>query len=258
MYRPIVARRKRKDEEPDWVPPEFDEVGFMRKEIENAKIAVVVVGWAAVGAIVAYLLYFYVAPLAGFFVGLLLFGGIYFLLPALGLPISAFKRGDWISRAGTYFFCFLAFFILLLNPPFGDHTSPAVQFEAAASYPSPGLADPTTHSIYCVPAQAGAVSNVKESSPNNTLYILFRATDNVAVTAVQVQASSGSTQQNLTPTDVSGRPSACSNSPNGTVYPPGTYAAKMVASGLDVTVSVSARDAVGLSAAQSFVIRPTT
>ncbi len=252
-----MARRKRKEDELDWIPPEFDEVGFMRKEIENARIALAVVGWAAVGAIVALLLYNYVNPVVGFLVGVAIFGSLYFLLPALGLPIHGFKRKDWFSQAMIYFFCFLAFFILLLNPPFADHTVPTIQFFSAASYPSTGLTDPATHSIFCVPASAG--TTFVRVGQNDTLYVLIRATDNVAVKTLIVQAASqGAGTQNLTPTDVSGRASACSNSPNGTVYAPGTYAVSMLSTGLDVTISVSATDQVGLSASQSFVIRPTT
>ncbi|MEK6987995.1 MAG: hypothetical protein AABX97_07875, partial [Candidatus Thermoplasmatota archaeon] len=82
-----MARRKRKEDELDWIPPEFDEVGFMRKEIENARIALAVVGWAAVGAIVALLLYNYVNPVVGFLVRVPNFGGLYVLLPPLARPL---------------------------------------------------------------------------------------------------------------------------------------------------------------------------
>lgn len=251
-----MARRKRKEDELDWVPPEFDEVGFMRKEIENAQIALVVVGWAVVGAIVALLLYTYVHPAVGFLAGVVIFGALYFLLPALGLPIHGFKRKDWFSHGSIYFFCFLAFFILLLNPPFADHTVPAIQFEAAASYFSTGLENPANHAIVCVPVSAGSTTVVKVGS-NNTLYVLFRATDNVAVKTIVVQASSSSGTQNLTSADMSGRASACSNSPNGTVYVPGTYSLRMVATGFPVTFTITATDEVGLASTASFVLQPS-
>ncbi len=254
MYRPSVARRKRKEEEPDWVPPEFDEVAFMRKEMENAKIAVGVVAWAVVGAIVGTLLYAYVHPAAGFFVGLATFGALYFLFPMLGLPIHGYKPRDWINRFGTYFFCWLAFFILLLNPPFGDHTYPNVQFERAATYTPVVPADPAAHSIYCVTA-TGSTARVGTSS-NTTLYVLFRATDNVRVQNLTVRATAGSTSQDLTPAYVGGTPTACSNDANSTVYAPGTYAVKMSSTGIQVTFGVTATDAAGLSAAESFVLAP--
>ncbi len=251
-----MARRKRKDEEPDWVPPEFDEVAFMRKEIENAKIAVVVVAWAAIGAIVGLILYTYVHPAAGFLLGLATFGGLYFLLPVLGLPIHGYKKRDWFNRFGTYFFCWLAFFILALNPPFGDHTPPSIQFEAAASYTSTNLSDPVTHTVFCVPASAASTVSVGLGG-NDTLYVLFRATDNVAVQNVTVRATFGGTSLNLTATDVSLRLSACSNGANGTRYSPGTYAVKMLTSGFPVTFTVTATDRVGPATTAWLRVAPT-
>jgi len=251
-----VARRKRKDEEPDWVPPDFDEVAFMRKEIENAKIAVVVVAWAAIGAIVGLILYTYVHPAAGFLLGLATFGSLYFLLPVLGLPIHGYKKRDWFNRFGTYFFCWLAFFILALNPPFGDHTPPSIQFEAAASYTSMGLSDPVNHTVFCVPASAASTVSVGVGG-NNTLYVLFRATDNVAVQNVTVRATFGATSLNLTATDVGLSLSACSNSANGTRYSPGTYAVKMFTSGVPVTFTVTAMDRVGPPTTAWLRVAPT-
>ncbi len=250
-----MARRKRKDEEPDWVAPDFDDVAFMRKEIENAKIAVVVVAWAAVGAILGILLYAYVHPAAGFLLGLAAFGLLYLLLPRLGLPIHGYKPRDWFNRFGTYFFCWLAFFILLLNPPFSDHTAPSVQFVMAATYTSTGLADPPANTAYCVPVAADSTVTVAVRS-NNTLYVLFRATDNVQVQNLTVRATNGTTMLDLTPAYVGGAYTACSNDANNTLYAPGTYAVKMAATGFRVTFSVTAIDAVGLSAAASFVLAP--
>src|SRR5205823_737550 len=43
-----MARRKRKDDVPDWTAPEFDEVGYMRTEIGAARAAVATIAWALV------------------------------------------------------------------------------------------------------------------------------------------------------------------------------------------------------------------
>lgn len=252
-----MARRKRKEEEPDWVPPDFDEVSFMRKEIENARVALVVVGWAVAGAIIGYLLYVFVHPAVGFLVGLASFAGLYFVLPALGLSTQGFKRRDWFSQGYIYFFCWLAFFILILNPPFGDHTAPGVQFIAAASYNPGGMPDPLSHTIFCVPARAGATSIVGGS--NSTLYALFRATDNVGVRSVHVQSFSNTQgTTNLTAANVSGLASPCSNSPNGTTNLPETYAVRLVSPGDTVTITVTATDGAGFSTTDSFRIQPAT
>src|SRR5436189_273165 len=65
-----MARRKRKDDVPDWTAPEFDEVGYMRTEIGAARAAVATIAWALVGAAVSFLLYS-VHPALAFFSGIL-------------------------------------------------------------------------------------------------------------------------------------------------------------------------------------------
>src|SRR2546427_6643586 len=70
-----MARRKRKEDEPDWVPPEFDEVGYMRQEIQGAHAAIATIGWAVIGAVVALLLYA-VLPVLAFFAGIAVGFGI--------------------------------------------------------------------------------------------------------------------------------------------------------------------------------------
>ncbi len=213
-----MARRKRKEEEAIWKPPEFDEVGYMRQEIENAKIAAVVIVWAIAGAILAYVIALWV-PVVGYLVGLAAFGALYFLLPVLGLPIHGFKRRDWMGHASIYFFSWLAFSIILLNAPFGDHTNPVVgSFEVGSFNPNGNLTVPATNSTYCSPVANGATARPAIGS-NQTLYILFRATDNVQVASVQAQVNNA----NVTPLEVGGQASACTASPARTDLP-GTYA----------------------------------
>ena len=128
-----MARRKRKEDEPDWVPPEFDEVGYMRQEIQGAHAAIATIGWAVIGAVVALLLYA-VLPALAFFAGIAVGFGMYFVFPLIGINTDGFKRRDWVGHGITYFFSWLAFWILLLNPPFSDHTDPTVQSISVSPY----------------------------------------------------------------------------------------------------------------------------
>src|SRR5436309_5351745 len=147
-----MARRKRKDEPTDWVAPDFDEVGYMRTEIQAAKTAVLTIAWAAVGAIVSFLLYSVNAALA-FFAGIGVAFGLYYVLPYLGIAVKGFKRRDWTGHGITYFFSWLAFWILLLNPPFGDFTTPTIQ----AISVSPVHTGYTGY-LSCLPLVGGAVT----------------------------------------------------------------------------------------------------
>src|SRR2546430_804181 len=102
-----MARRKRKDDEPDWVAPDFDEVGYMRRELEGARAAVATIGWAVIGALVAFALYS-VLPVLAFFAGIAVGAGMYFVFPLIGIKTEPFKRRDWIGHGtetylgGTY------------------------------------------------------------------------------------------------------------------------------------------------------------
>ena len=122
-----MARRKRKDEEPGWTAPEFDEVEFMRKEISAARKAAFVVAWAVVGALLSFgAVLVGLPPGIAFLIGLFTFGGLYFVFPLVGVSVEAFKRRDWIGQGATYFFSWLAFWILLLNQPIADFTGPTI------------------------------------------------------------------------------------------------------------------------------------
>src|SRR5438034_5167951 len=174
-----MARRKRKDDVPDWTAPEFDEVGYMRTEIGAARAAVATIAWALVGAAVSFLLYS-VHPALAFFAGILVGFGLYFFLPMIGISIDAFKRRDWSGHGITYFFSWLAFWIILLNPPFSDHVPPTIQGITVSPYYSGYTGD-----LLCLPP-AGSVSM---GPSNDSLYILFRATDNVGLRSVEVRAA---------------------------------------------------------------------
>ena len=173
-----MARRKRKEEEPAWTPPEFDEVGYMRQEIEAARASVLTVAWAAVGAVLSFALFASGQPITAFFAGLLFSVLLYWVGPVLRVRTREFKRRDWAGQGSIYFFSWLAFWILLINAPFGDFTSPSVNglvvgsYSLAAGLPNPG-------GMACSVPVGSAISI--DTGANDTLYVLFRATDNVAI-----------------------------------------------------------------------------
>jgi hypothetical protein len=246
-----VARRKRKEDEPEWTPPEFDEVGYMRKEIEGAKVAIVTIIWAFVGAVVAALLYDYVHPVVGFLLGLATFGLLYFLLPILGLPIAEFKRRDWTSHGVIYFFSWIAFWIILLNPPFADHTPPTIVSIEVGSFTAQGNATlPAAGVMWCVSASPGSTATISTGS-NKTLIVLFRATDNVKVAHVNASVLVGSTTTYPNPIPVAGAPNVCKGQ-SGT-FQDGTYAVLFPYT-LQSTVDMTAWDTTGLSASASVSI----
>ncbi len=247
-----MARRKRKEEEAIWEPPEFDEVGYMRQEIQNAKIAMVVIAWAVAGAVLAYLLALWV-PIVGYLIGLAAFGALYFILPAVGLPIHGFKRRDWMSHASVYFFSWLAFSIILLNAPFGDHTAPVVgSFEVGSFNPPSNATLPAANSTTCLSASAGGTVHVP-ANQNKSLYIQFRATDNVQVASIQVKITTSLGTANATYANVGGQAGACASNPPQTNLVD-TYAVTTLTGPSNFLVSITAVDEAGLPTTETFTI----
>jgi hypothetical protein len=241
-----MARRKRKDDEPDWVPPEFDEVAYMHREIQAARVAVLTIAWAVVGAIVSYLLSANAA--VAFVAGIAAAFGLYFLLPLIGIDIKPFKRKDWLGHGVTYFFSWLAFWILFLNPPFGDFTDPTIlpEWIAAGSFPS---GTPAPLEIPCFSLTGSSIS----VGTNDTILLVFRATDNVGLSSLTVELGTGASKTFLTPTLVAGLPSECVGQ---ATYPGGTYRATFSSSGSTYRVTITAVDRGGRSAAVAFQVQP--
>jgi len=230
-----MARRKRKEEEPDWVAPEFDELSYMRTEMQAARTAVVTIGWAVVGAIVSFLLYS-VNPALAFFAGIAVGSGMYFMLPLIGIDIGPFKRRDWIGHGVTYFFSWLAFWILLLNPPIGDFTVPTIQGISVS--PWPGFMG----ELACVEPVAGGVDLRLIQTGNTSIFILFRASDNVGVASLIVTVSpGGGSPFTPTPTAISGLPDQCKGH-RGSVYPGGTFNVTFPQQASSYTVTIVAAD----------------
>ena len=244
-----MARRKRKEDAPIWEPPEFDEVGYMRKEIENAKISVVVVAWSVVGAILLYLFYQFNLAIVGFLLGLLIFGALYFVLPMVGLPIHGFKRRDWASHAMVYFFSWLAFSIILLNAPFSDHTAPEIgSFQVGTFTPRANMTAPSAGSMACFTGTQGTTIRIPVST-NTTVYFTFRATDNVGVSNVTAKKDGA----NLSLTSVAGLAYVCSGSTQTTFYAD-TYAVSFGYGPGPFQVSITARDTGGRGATAAISI----
>ncbi len=254
-----MARRKRKEEEPDWVAPEFDEIGYMRREIQGARAAVATILWAVVGAVVAALLFFVSPPLA-FFAGIAVGFGLYFILPLLGIKTDAFQRKDWAGHGITYFFSWLAVWIILLNQPFGDFTDPTIQGitvspcgSSTALCPVPGSS--TSANLLCAVPVSGSVSLVMNGS--TSIYLIFRATDNAGLGPLHVNVTPESqTGFEVGWTPLSGRNQCAGHESED--YPAGSYNVTFALNppASRYTFAIVATDRAGRSVSASVVVLP--
>jgi hypothetical protein len=145
----------------------------MKKEMRAAKTTIIVVLWTLPSAILSYGLTLAGVAVVAFFAGIGMMLLLKWIMPLLKVDISEYKRKDWIGHGATFFFSWLAFWILLLNPPFADLTSPVILGVAVDSI------------------AVGCGQNFNEN--NLTAALRVRAGDNVAVTLVKAGAI------NLTP-----------------------------------------------------------
>ncbi len=125
----MAKKRKKQEElkaEKDYKPPKFDKEEYMRTEINVAKGTI----YAAIIAVPMAAVAMFTLPVGGAGGGLLIgFAGIslmWFLLPILKVDIKSFKVTHWLGAISTYFFLFLAIWVMLCNPPFNDFASPAI------------------------------------------------------------------------------------------------------------------------------------
>lgn len=128
-----MAKKRKKDKEPQedyqFVPPDFDEKEFLRKEMRDIRTALLTIVFAVVFGAVAGIIAIASPDFA--LVGLIIVIAGMVALPTiyrfLRVDTSAFQKKNWAGNFGTFFFTFLAIWVMLMNPPFADHAKPTIE-----------------------------------------------------------------------------------------------------------------------------------
>jgi len=121
-----MAKKRRKEEEEEFHLPEFNETEFLRKEITSAKMILLVALLAIVAAVISYVLTLAGIVVVAFFAGLALVLLLKYIPEMFGIDTSKLERKDWFGYGSTYFFAWLAIWVLVMNVPFSDVTSPGL------------------------------------------------------------------------------------------------------------------------------------
>ncbi|HLF15925.1 MAG TPA: hypothetical protein VI796_00615 [Candidatus Thermoplasmatota archaeon] len=134
-----MARKEEKEGEGDYEfrAPEFNEDEFIHKEMVSFRTTAILFVWGVIVAAVSWGVFGAVGgERNGWFAGLALAaaGGyaLKWLFPRFKADIRHFKRREWTGTGFLFFFTWLAFFILLINPPVSDFAEPTVE-----AFPSP-------------------------------------------------------------------------------------------------------------------------
>lgn len=132
----MVKKKAKKDEEEEeeFGPPPFDEKAFYRGEMETAKATIITAIWGILIAVVSTGVY---AATHDFTIGVALGLGaaivIKPILDRLKVNTTGWGISKWGTSAFSYFTCWLAFWILFVNPPILDLSAPILKDQTPAT-----------------------------------------------------------------------------------------------------------------------------
>jgi hypothetical protein len=206
-----MAKKRRKEEEEEFHLPEFNETEFLRKEITSAKMILLVVLLAIVAAVISYVLTLAGIVVVAFFAGLALVLLLKYIPEMFGIDTSKLERKDWFGYGSTYFFAWLAIWVLVMNVPFSDVTPPGlVVFVNGIQAGSPqmqvnnGVVNITAKAtdnagIATVMIQVGTADQVTMSAQGGDIWFYqFSKTGNVLVTVTAEDINQHSTSVSIT------------------------------------------------------------
>ncbi len=138
-----MAKEQKADEEYEFIPADFDEDAFIHREMVSFRTTTILFLWGIVAAAVSYLVF---AALDGAKVGWLaglaiaaVFGvSLKWLYPRLKADIKHFGRREWMGTGFLFFFTWLAFFLIAINPPVSDFAPPAADVHVVPAVPLAG------------------------------------------------------------------------------------------------------------------------
>ncbi len=118
-----IIEKKAQEEEYEFVPPEFDEEEFIRKDLYGTKILLIVAVFSAIiGFLCSCLQKMFLPDKTGLYLGLLLlFLGIAAIKPLLRLlrfDPDLLERKTMVGNTILYLLFGLGIWILSINPPF--------------------------------------------------------------------------------------------------------------------------------------------
>lgn len=116
---------KKEEEVFEWTPPDFNEREFLEKDIKGTKTLFVTALVSLVCGILAFLTN-EVNWVIGIFVIIAGMISLKYIYPMLKIELKDIEKKTWAGNIAMFFLLSLGIWILLLNPPFSDHTTPEV------------------------------------------------------------------------------------------------------------------------------------
>jgi hypothetical protein len=199
-----MAKKRKKDkaevEEYEFTPPEFNEKEFLKKELTDIRVGLLTVVFAIAMGVIAGVVSMLNGDLVivAFFIGIAGIATLKQFYAILRIDTSEFKKKNWAGNIASYFFTFLAIWVLLLNMPFTDHANPDIEdvivwvndgtkimgieykFVETSGNDDWVSMDPTNYTV----------DNVIHASASYTVNISARVTDNGKLSSVMISGIS--------------------------------------------------------------------
>ncbi|MGQ9587560.1 MAG: hypothetical protein ACUVT7_04165 [Thermoplasmata archaeon] len=204
-------KEKERGEEYEFKPPEFDEKEFLRQELRNTRIALYTIGYAGLVGVAAGLVSMVSRDLLGVAFLLVILGivSLKWVYLLLKVDVKSFTRRNWAGNIGTYFFTFLAVWVLLLNMPFADNSKPSIDKVIVWVERPQGTGTNLTGVEYEWISTQGVYGWVGlwgedpgtliRADVNHTINITARVVDNGALRSVQVSIETASSFTDMNP-----------------------------------------------------------
>lgn len=161
-------------EEYEFQMPHFDEEEFISEQKKKARSSFISFGFGILMGIICSAVWVSLGDSSlkwpvTFLLGICSIGFLIKIFQFFTIDISTFERKDWLGTGAFYFFTFLAFFIICINPPFYDGSPPVIE-----TFALPGVQEIGGHTVLT----AKITDNVGLSETNIEIFTPSGATIN--------------------------------------------------------------------------------
>ncbi len=117
--------QEKKEEKFEWTPPDFDERDFLTKDMKGTKVLLVTALFSFIAGIVAFL-FTETSWILGMAVIIGMIVALRYIYPLFKIDVKAIEKKAWAGNIAMCFLLALGIWIVLMNPPFSDHTNPTL------------------------------------------------------------------------------------------------------------------------------------
>ena len=138
-----MAKDDKTSEDYEFIPEDFDEDAFIHREMVSFRTTTILFVWGILAAGLSFAVFAAlegakVAWLAGLAIATAFGFALKWVFPRAKADIKHFGRREWLGTGFLFFFTWLSFFLIAINPPVSDFAPPRVDVHAAPAVQQAG------------------------------------------------------------------------------------------------------------------------